>query len=756
LPPKVRDMPAIAAERFLDALRQSGLLTAARLDAQVRRSAAEGPPEDARELAARFVRDGLLTPFQADRLLQGKWQSLVIAGKYAILAPLGAGGMGQVFLAEHTMLRRRSAIKILPARLMADPAAVGRFNREARAVASLDHPNIVRAYDVDTADDLHFLVMEYVDGVSLQELVGRLGPVEPAAAANYIAQAARGLQHAHEGGWVHRDVKPANLLLDRSGIVKVLDLGLARLLAEDSEPLTGLLDAIGTADYLAPEQADDSHGVDIRADIYSLGATLYFLLSGKPPFSEGTPAQRVLGHQTRPPRPIRDVRPEVPPGLARVVVRMLAKDPAGRYPEPAAVSEALEPWAGGGAAFPPPPDFSPTGSSGGLSGPISTWARHAGSSSSKGASIRKGFSPPVAADTRLPDVTRKVSRKSRLQPMAGWPARAASRRWLIAAGACAAAVMAIGAYGLWPKMPMPDATVVDNVEPVGEVQKFVGHEGAIENLAFTSDGKRLITVSQDKTARVWDVATGRQLGKLEGHTAAVRGLVILPDGFRAVTAGWDGTVRLWDLDSGKELRQFVGHKGEVWWVTADAAGKKILTGGKDRTARLWDIETGQQTKQFTGHIDIVTAALFLPDGRRAVTASTDRSLRLWDITTGQQKGLMPVPKMVYRLSLSADGRWVVFGCDKDLTWWDPDGSLHRSTIPGSEPVEGGVMLADGRLVVAMLDGTIRMWDVTTDREVHKFDGNGQAVLALAIAPDGEHVASGGRDKIARLWRLPAK
>jgi len=185
-------VPAVTADRFLDALRQSGLLAAEQLDAQVRRSAAEGPPEHAGELADRFVRDGLLTPYQAEQLLHGRWQSLVIAGKYVVLAPLGAGGMGQVFLCEHLVMRRRVAIKVLPARLTADPAAVERFRREARAIAALDHPNIVRAHDVDTADDVHFLVMEHVDGVSLQELVARWGPVEPSAAADYIAQAARG------------------------------------------------------------------------------------------------------------------------------------------------------------------------------------------------------------------------------------------------------------------------------------------------------------------------------------------------------------------------------------------------------------------------------------------------------------------------------------------------------------------------------------------------------------------------------------
>jgi serine/threonine protein kinase len=740
-------MAAVSADRFLDALRQSGLLASEMFDAQVRRSAAEGPPEDARELADRFVRDGLLTSYQAERLLQGQWQSLLIAGKYAVLAPLGVGGMGQVYLTEHLVMRRRSAVKVLPARLTADPSAIERFQREARAVAALDHPNIVRAYDIDTADDLHFLVMEYVDGVSLQELVARSGPIEPAAAANYVAQAACGLQHAHEAGWVHRDIKPANLLLDRTGTVKVLDLGLARLLADDTEPLTGATDALGTADYLAPEQASNSHAADIRADVYSLGATLYFLLAGRPPFPEGTPAQKVLWHQTKRPQPIRDLRPDVPAGLAAVLDRMMPKDPVDRYATPLDVAVALKPWTGGEANYPPPPaDITASEPVGSRSGVLSSWARHAGlSSGSKRTPVPARKAAPVCAetastagDTGLVGPLTKSARRFRRGP-------------IVAATIAAGALIATGAAVLWPKTPAP--------EPVGEVRGFVGHTAAIEKVAFTPDGKRLITASQDKTARVWDVATGAELKKLEGHTAAVRGLDVLPDGRRAVTAGWDGTVRLWDLDTGRELRQYVGHTDDVWWVTCDADGKRLLTASKDRTLRLWDVETGAELKRMggpLGHTSIVTAAAFLPDGRRAVSASRDCSLRLWDLESGQVKARKNVSKMVYRISLCPIGRWVFFGCDKDLCRWDPDGSHHATTISSSEPVEMAVCLPDGRVALAVLDGTIRIWELSPDREVYKFNGNGHALLSLAVAPDGQHIVSGGRDKIARLWRLPDK
>jgi serine/threonine protein kinase len=736
------DVPAVTADRFLDALRHSGLLAAELLDAQVRRSAAEGPPEHARELADRFVRDGLLTPFQAGELLHGRWQSLVIAGKYAVLAPIGSGGMGQVLLCEHLVMRRRSAVKVLPARLTADPAAVERFRREARAIAALDHPNIVRAYDVDTADDVHFLVMEYVDGVPLQELVAGWGPVEVSAAADYIAQAARGLQHAHEAGWVHRDVKPANLLLDRGGTVKLLDLGLARLLEDTTEPLTGSSEPLGTADYLAPEQATDSHAADIRADVYGLGATLYFLLTGQPPFVDGTPAQKILWHQTRPPRPIGDIRPEVPTGMAAVLDRMLAKDPAERYQAPTEVAEALHQWVGD-TMHPPPPD---TTISGMRSGTMSSWARDAGSSGILRTSTSRPKRPPAAETVGAADAARATAAPALKK------ATRSRRAWhALDVAVAGLALMISVAVGLGMLRPWTPAA-----EPVGQVRQFVGHSGGIENVAFTPDGLRLITASQDKTARVWDVATGRQLLALTGHSDAVRGLAALPDNRRAVTAGWDGTVRMWDLNTGEELGQFIGHTGAVWWAACDSDGKRLLTAGKDRSIRLWDVETGVELKRLTGHSGTVTAAVLLPDGRRVVSVSEDRTIRAWDLETAKLKHGNMLPKMVYRLSICPLGRWLLFGCDHDLIRWDPDGSHHVTHIPSSEPVEGAACLPDRRLALAMLDGTIRVWEVDPEREVHKFDGNGQAVLSIAVAPDGKHIASGGRDKVARLWNLPPK
>jgi serine/threonine protein kinase len=245
-------------------------------------------------------------------------------------------------------MRRLVALKVLdPHAFEHDPVARERFFREARAAGTLDHPNIVRAYDIDKFEQLHFLVMEYVDGTSLQEIVARNGPLDPGRAADYIAQAAHGLHHAHDLGMVHRDIKPGNLLLERTGLVKILDMGLARFFDQRHDNVTEKFDnnsVLGTADYLAPEQAM-SNVVDIRADLYSLGGTFYFLLTGQSPFPEGTIAHKLLCHQNEEPRPVGSFRKDVPPELLAVLHRLMRKNPAERFQTPAELYDALGPWA---------------------------------------------------------------------------------------------------------------------------------------------------------------------------------------------------------------------------------------------------------------------------------------------------------------------------------------------------------------------------------------------------------------------------
>lgn len=338
----------MSGETFLSLVRQSGLLDPEVLKRHLKELQDRSVDfTDSAALASGLVERNALTRWQADKILVGKHKGFFL-GKYRLMSHLGKGGMSSVYLAEHVLMRRRVAIKVLPQGRVDDSSYLQRFHREAQAVAALDHRNIVRAYDVDQEGAVHFLVMEFVPGQSLQELVARGGVVSPVVAAEYIRQAAEGLAAAHKAGLVHRDIKPGNLLVDEKGTVKLLDLGLARF-SSDGDDASSLTIAneekvLGTADYLAPEQALDSHLVDARADLYSLGGTLYFLLVGNPPFPEGSVAQRLMAHQTREPVSIGIKRPEVPETLVAIVEKLMKKKADDRYQTAKEASAALFQW----------------------------------------------------------------------------------------------------------------------------------------------------------------------------------------------------------------------------------------------------------------------------------------------------------------------------------------------------------------------------------------------------------------------------
>jgi serine/threonine protein kinase len=274
-------------------------------------------------------------------------------GRYQVLSKLGQGGMGAVYLARDDKLDRQVAIKVLPPESVHDPEAVARFQREARALAKLAHPGIVQAFDSDSADGRHFLVMEYVEGQSLADLLRERGTLSPGRAADYIHQAALALQHAHEKGLIHRDLKPSNLLLAQpGGQVKLLDLGLARFLqdqiADPNRTREGV--GMGTPDYSAPEQFRDAHSADARSDLYSLGCTLYHLLSGRVPFPGSSLSEKYRAHCEEEPTPLEKLCPEVPAGLVLVVQCLMAKHPTERFQTAQELADALAPFVAGSSS----------------------------------------------------------------------------------------------------------------------------------------------------------------------------------------------------------------------------------------------------------------------------------------------------------------------------------------------------------------------------------------------------------------------
>ena len=360
-------------DQFLERLRASRLLTPEQLrDAAGRYGAGESPAAFADALTA----DGLLTPFQARRLLTGAGGPLVL-GQYRLLDELGQGGMGQVFKARHTVMGRVVALKVLSEALQGQAVAQGWFEREVRTLTQLHHPSIVLAHDANEAEGVRYLVMEYVEGQNLQCLVRDRGPLPVALACAMMAEAAGALQYAHDKGLVHRDLKPANLLVPadalaydetcglsgggksqtrsatddepppRAPLVKIVDFGLARLRAPgaaDTIMLQSPDHFAGTPDFAAPEQCRDIHAADIRSDLYSLGCTFYFALTGRPPFGGKSLTEKLANHLMEPPPDVTRLRQDAPAAVAAILLRLMAKDPDQRFQTPAALAKALRPW----------------------------------------------------------------------------------------------------------------------------------------------------------------------------------------------------------------------------------------------------------------------------------------------------------------------------------------------------------------------------------------------------------------------------
>jgi hypothetical protein len=727
----------------------------------------------AEPFALDLVRAGKLTEYQAGALLQGKARGLAI-GNYVILDKLGRGGMGLVLRAQHRRMKRIVALKVLPPSYARNQAAVQRFHREAEAVARLGHPNIVAALDASEYGGLHFLAMEYVDGTDLAGLVRAQGPLAVDRAIECVTQAARGLGAAHAEGIYHRDIKPSNLILDTGGRVKILDLGLARFesqadllgSAEADPSLTRPGDLMGTVAFMSPEQAYNAQDADHRSDIYSLGCTLYFLLTARPPYSGVTPMACLLAHREQPIPSLRAVRPEAPQRLDLVLGRMLAKSPEDRHPSTDAVIADLESCLG------PEPEADPV--------PVPVPVPVPG----------PAVSPPADPTTEVATATTSGSRL----PLRGVALAAAGGllgaivmgmggRWWVrpretaAANAGLEAAAPIGS----PGEPGAPATGPENapppasrpaeaaseeprpIETVGEVHRFRDMGNVrVEGIAVSADGGQALTAGDDGRVRCWEVSTGSEIRAPFVHDEAVLAVTFSPDGLYALSGGRDRLARIWDLTSGRVIRRFAGHEKAIFSVAYSPDGRRVLTGGGDGTVRLWDVPTQVQVDRRV-HDDSVTAVAFSPDGRRALSGSDDRTVRLWDLEDAGGKAIrrFEARAQVQCVAYSPGGdRALSGGSDGALTLWDlagGPGPMIRRLDARGDWIRCVSFLPDGRHAVAGTEGgKLILWDLEGEREVEvhpplKVPARHLGVVAL---PDGLHALTANDDGFARYWRLP--
>jgi WD40 repeat protein/predicted Ser/Thr protein kinase len=726
---------------------------------------------------------------------------VVDRSRYEVRSELAQGGIGRILQARDVELDRPVALKEL---LEPSAPARARFVTEALVTARLQHPSIVPVYQAGRWESGEpFFAMKLVSGRPLADVIASArGGQERLALLPHVLAVAEAMAYAHTQGIIHRDLKPANVLVGEFGETVVIDWGLAKRLtsspgegpsppeagASEDGPasLTQVGAVLGTPAYMPPEQAS-GQPVDARADVYALGAILYHVLAGSPPYQGDTASQvlRQVLHEAS--RPLPRGRKGVSEELRAIVTKAMAREPAGRYPSARELAEDLRRFQTGQIV---------------AAHAYSWWARVQRFVKRYRAAVAvAGVALGVLAVLGTVSLRRILAESARAER--GQAQAEAARREAVARADALTLMQARGAVEenpnqavAWLRSLSPaftDWSAVRTLAAAAKAQGFAqvlrGHTAPLTGLLFTPDGQRVVTSSEDHTVRVWHLATG-QSTVLSGHTGPVKHLTLSPDGRTLASTSKDGTVRLWEVETG-EARVLRGHRQEVAAVFLPE-GRELLSLGEDGTLRRWDVGTGESRVLFQGEVDfpllalseqgthavffspmnrgwllalehgpargleerhagIVTGAVFLRDGR-FVTAGRDGRVRRWEAHGASSQLLAEGMGGLLTLARSADGRYVAAGGYGPEVWMKDLSTGKVRTFAGHEgPVVRVAFSPDGRfLASASFDRTVRLWELSTNR-ARVLRGFSEAVESLAFSPDGRRLAAGSKDGTARVF-----
>jgi WD40 repeat protein len=749
------------------------------------------------------------------RTALGQLRSL---GRFRLLHRVGQGGFGSVWRAHDPDLDRVVALKVLHPGVQAAPQFLHRFQREARAAARLRHPGIVRLYEATTIGGVPVLVSDFIEGVTLGQLMELRRPTFRES-AELVAQVAEALDYAHGEGVVHRDIKPGNIMIEpgRSprqplapGRPVLVDFGLA--VREEAEVvLTTEGQIVGTPAYMSPEQAaGHTREVGPRSDVYALGVVLYELLTGERPFrgSKVMLIHQVLHEEPRPPRRVND---KVPRDLETVCLKVMAKAPARRYATAGALADDLRRWLRG-----EPVKARPVG----RVGRAWRWCKRNKLVAFLYAAVVVSLAAGLAASWLLylrALAEKAVSEQRRYNAQMGL----AHRAW--EQGQVALAADLLDAQP--ERFRGFESDFVRGLCRL-DLRTLEGHAGEVTCLAYGPGGRRLVTGGTDGTVRVWDVADGHEVralgppgGRVEavafspigrwvaaavtgaggggpgpayavrvweeatgrevfsaGRAGGVFGLAFSPDSGRLAVAGVaagdagaasaSGAVALFAVPDGRLVQELPGHApaprspGFVHAVAFSPDGGRLATASADLTARVWDLATGEELLAVVGHDGPVMAVGFSPDGARLVSASWDRQAKVWDAWTGDKLAdLVGHQGGVVAAAFSPDGRRVLTGShDQTARVWDAATGREQFALRGHRAlVRAAAFSPDGwRLATASSDGTAKVWDARDDRAAATLESNLCCLAGLALSPDGRLLAEVSGTRTVRVWDTAAQ
>jgi WD40 repeat protein/serine/threonine protein kinase len=751
------------------------------LDPELRRVMDElrGPGDAERSSAACAVDDGLLMSFLSPPALPGELGRLA---EYRVTEVIGRGGMGIVLKAFDPSLHRFVAVKVLAPQLATSAAARIRFAREARAAAAVSHEHVVAIHAVSEAGGLPYLVMEYVPGMSLQERLDRHGPLELKEILRIGMQTAAALGAAHAQGLIHRDVKPANILLE-NGVerVKITDFGLARTVDDASLTQSGVL--AGTPHYMAPEQAR-GEPMDCRADLFSLGSVLYALCTGRPPFRAGTTLAVLRRVSEESPRSVREINPDIPVWLADLIAQLHAQDPARRFQSAAEVAELLAQY----LAHVQEPRVRP----------LPRW-RHVSDSSVAPATPRKrAWALPLAvlavvigllalsrADTVLLNLRRLAGALNLRGPEATLMLELDDPDMQAVLEGEEDDIHLQGAG--WHQVDvksgkhrlrcLKDGSVVHsdvftvergNVRQIKLTRDALGAGRAllldqgseVWCVAFSPDDRMLAAGSGLETEpgelRIWDLTTGRAKAVV-GSARGVRSVAYSPDGEMLATGEFDDTAKLRDPQTGRVRATLYAHKGGVNGVAFSPDGALLATAGLDNQVKLWDVATCRERFTLRGHDQWVLSLAFSPDGETLVTGSADHTAKLWNVATGQERAILPGHQnWVEYVTVDPGGKLVATASwDSTVKFWDLETAEELSTLPAQmAEIFCARFSPSGKLLTtAGRDGSVRIWEVATQKLLASLPAHNNKVYGLAYSSDGKSLATASFDSTIKVWDL---